>query len=143
MIDPAFELELLNGDGVITGAVFLAYVVAYVRWQMHTLGLGFWDWALLRLPHHINFAVSVMVYDTGVWMRSVAIWVWRSFMGAGPMPMWLFGVLMLGALLIVAGNLCKIRALSDPVRTSYGTIRPWVATTYAVLFFMGASIYFR
>lgn len=144
LIDPAFELELLNGNGLITEATFLICILLYLRTELRERGLGVKDWFYLRLPHHINFAVAVMVADTGVCIRAGAIWIWRRFMGSGGMPMWLFAILAVGIMLIIVGSLCKIRALSYPVAIgSIATVRPWVVTLVALCLFMAASILFR
>src|SRR4051812_19958773 len=107
LIDPAFELELLNGDGLITGLVFLIFIGLYLRAEMRDRHLGLQDWIRFRLPNHISFAVAVAVCDAGVCIRAGTIWFWRRFLGGGEMPLWLFAVLMLGALLIIMGGLCK------------------------------------
>jgi hypothetical protein len=145
LIDPAFELELLNGDGLITGVVFLVCIGVYLRAELRDRRLGVQDWLHFRLPSHINFALAVAVCDAGICLRAGAIWFWRRWLGAGEMPLWLFAVLMVGALLIIVGGLCKIRSLSYPFELPYThiTVWPWAATLGIILTFMAASIYFH
>lgn len=142
MIDPAFELEVLNGNGLITETVFLVCIVLYLRQELRERKLGLMDWWHLRLPHHINFAVAVMVCDTGVWIRAGAVWFWRRFMGSGLMPMWLFMLLALGIVFIIVGGLCKIRALSYPVAIGkIALVRPWAMTLALMVVFAAWSVW--
>jgi hypothetical protein len=145
LIDPAFELELLNGAGLITGLVFLLCIFLYLRAELHDRKIRLSDWTHLRIPAHINFALAVAICDAGVCLRAGSIWVWRRFLGAGEMPLWLFGLLMLGALLIIAGGLCKIRALSYAFTLPWTTVsvRPWALTLGGIVAFVAASVYFH
>lgn len=147
LIDPtkiAFELELLNGQGLITEIVFLICIFFYLKTELKERNLTFRDWMYIRLPHHINFAVAVAFADAGVCIRDGAIWFWRRFLGGAEMPVWLFIILAVGILFIIIGSLCKIRELSYPIligRMAY--VRPWLVTVLALFFFVTASVYFR
>lgn len=145
MFDPAFELELLNGDTLIVKVVFLFCITWYVRQLLRGKSGWIKDWYHLKLEDNVNFAIAVFVADLGVCVRAEAIWFWRRFMGGGEMPLWLLMQLWIGGVLIIMGGLCEIRTTSIPIRIPYTNriVRPWAATTAVIAVFTAASIYFR
>lgn len=139
--DPNLLLELFNGSGMIVDGIFLAWCVWYLwretgrRKDQQPELRSVWTW-WLHLPPAMNFIVAVLVHDSGVWMRSVVIWVWRRFYGAGDFGIAQGALMTLGGLAIVVGGLCKIRAVTKPF---YGD-GPWLTTLYLVLVFLAGSL---
>lgn len=139
-LDPRLPLELLNGAGMIVDGIFLAWGVVYLRREA-TRRYGstpFWEF-VLRTPPHMNFIVAVLVHDAGVWLRSLVIWSWRRFSGGGDFTVAQAGLLAAGALLIVVGGLCKIRAVTKP---DYGDA-PWLTCLYLLAIFLAGSLVSR
>lgn len=138
-IDPNLPLELLNGGGMVVELFFLIYMVQYLWKETTRRGLGVRTWLAGQLPPSMNFAVAVVVFDVGVWARSVDIWVWRRFFGAAPFNMTQIIILGLGALAILLGSLCKVRAITKP---DYGN-GPWMVALGSTAAFIAATLYFR
>lgn len=132
MIDSALPLELLNGAGMVLEFCFLSLMALYLWRETRRRGLGISEWAHGGLPPSMNFAIAVMVCDGGVWVRAVVIWAWRRIFGGGDFSNWQAAALAFGALLIVLGSLCKIRAVSKP---DYGNM-PWLLSAAATLAFV-------
>lgn len=137
MIDPALPLELLNGAGMVLEFCFLSLMALYLWKETRRRNLGFFEWSHGHLPPSMNFAIAVMVCDGGVWVRAVVIWAWRRIFGGGDFSNWQAAALAFGALLIVTGSLCKIRAISKP---EYGNM-PWVLAAVATVIFVTASMF--
>lgn len=136
MIDPALPLELLNGAGMVLEFCFIGLMLMYLWRETRRRGLAFADWIGGKLPPSMNLAIAVVVCDCGVWVRTIVIWAWREFYGGGDFGNWQAAALVLGALLIVVGSLCKIRAVSKP---DYGD-GPWMLAAAATLAFVLASV---
>lgn len=138
-VDPSLPLELLNGAGLVVDGIFLAWGVWYLRRE--TLRRNYASSVLawiVRIPPHMNFVIAVLVHDAGVIARSAVIWAWRRA-GAGDFSVDQLAALALGALMIVVGGLCKIRAVTKP---DHGD-GPWLACLAALLIFLAGSLISR
>lgn len=132
--DPRLPLELLNGAGMIVDGIFIAWGAHYLFREADRRGLALWEW-VVETPPHMNLVVAVLVHDAGVWLRSLVIWSWRRFYG-GDFGPWQGALLAAGALLIVVGGLCKIRAVTRP---DHGD-GPWLACLYVLAIFLAGSL---
>lgn len=138
-VNPELPLELLNGAGMVLETCFLGLMVLYLLKETKRRGLGVADWIGGRLPPSMNFALAVMVCDSGVWLRSIVVWSWRRFYDGGGFGNYQLAFLALGALAIVVGSLCKIRAITKP---DHGN-GPWLASAAAVLLFVVVTVLYR
>lgn len=137
--DQSLQLELLNGAGMVVEFCFIAYMVRYLRKEAIRRDLKLIDWINFRLPPSMNFAISVVVFDAGVWLRSLTIWSWRRFERAGQFNRLELTALSIGAAMIVLGALCKVRAITKP---DYGN-EPWILTAVATALFVCLTLLSR
>lgn len=138
-IDPNVPLELLNGSGMVVEIFFLVWMVRYLRKETTARHLTSADWMHGRLPPSMNFIVAVFVFDSGVALNRMVIWVWRRFFGAGDFGVLQLALLAVGGLMIVIGGLCKIRSVTKP---DLGN-QPWLRALGAVLLFVLATLLTR
>lgn len=138
-IDPNVPLELLNGSGTVVEIFFLVWMIRYLKKETTACGLTVSDWLHYRLPPSMNFVVAVFVFDSGVALNRLVIWVWRRFFGAGDFGVMQLAMIGLGGLLILVGGLCKIRAVTKPYRGD----GPWLRALGAVLLFVLATLLTR
>lgn len=117
---------------------FLGWMIRYLWKETARRGLGWRHWLHRQLPPSMDFAVAVVVFDGGVWLRSLTIWAWRRFFEASDFSVVQIGLLAAGAAAIVIGSLCKIRS----VTIDYGP-GPWMLAAGALAVFVGATLYFR
>lgn len=138
MLDPAFSLEIINGAGHIAGLFFLWHLGFYLcrEAKRRHLNLGSW---FSRLPISMHFAVAILIYDVGVWLKTFVIWVWRAFYGAGTFSGTMYTALWIGSLMIVVGSLCKIRAVTKP---DHGD-GPWLLAAGTVAIFIVVTVVHR
>lgn len=115
----AFFLEMLNGGAITPELIWLVLLTRYLVRESHRRGLHAWDW--FKLPPSMNLMLAIFIVDSGTWIRSVIIWLWRRN-GAGDFNDIQVTGLMFGGALIVLGFLCKIRALTKPDEGD----RPWL-----------------
>lgn len=126
----AFFLEMLNGGALTPETLWLVLLGTYLVRESKDRGLNPFDW--FHLPPSMDLIVAVFICDAGVQIRSLTIWYWRRFGGAGEFTQVETFLLTLGGALIVMGYLCKIRAWTYP---DHGN-RPWLvaaASTAAAL----------
>lgn len=138
-IDPNLPLELLNGAGTVVSAFFLASMVRYLWNETIRRKLGVRQWLTMSLPPSMNFGAAVVLFDVGVWVRSVDIWIWRRFFGAGDFNALQLIILVAGAFAIVLGGLCKVRAITRP---DFGD-GPWLAAAATTAAFLVLTAVFR
>lgn len=138
-VDPNLPLELLNGGGMVVEFFFLGWMIRYLWNETTRRKLTWRTWLAGHLPPSMNFAVSVIVFDIGVWIRSVDIWVWRRFFGAADFNQPMILILAGGAVAILLGSLCKVRAITKP---DFGNV-PWLVSAGATAVFVAASVIFR
>lgn len=136
--DPGLPLELLNGAGVVLEFCFLSWMALYLWRESRRRNLKARDW-LFRLPPSMHLAVAIFVFDSGVWLRSAVIWMWRRFFHAADFSALQLGLLGVGGFVLVVGSLCKIRAITKP---DFGN-GPWLMSAGAVILFFGASMLVR
>lgn len=138
-VDPNMPLELLNGAGMVVEFFFIGWMARYLWNETTRRKLTWRTWIAGHLPPSMNFAVSVIVFDIGVWVRSVDIWVWRRFYEAtafnGPMIL----ILGVGAVAIILGSLCKVRSITKP---DFGNM-PWMVAATATALFVASAVIFR
>lgn len=115
----AFFLEMLNGGAITPETIWLVLLGIYLARESKRRHLRAFDW--FSLPAGMDLILAVFISDAGVQIRSLTIWTWRRFGGAGEFSHLQTGLLTLGGALIVIGSLCKIRALTRP---EYGN-GPW------------------
>lgn len=137
MTDHAFFLEILNGGAVTPELLCLILLAVYLCRESRRRGLHALDW--FRLPPSMNLVLAMFIFDFGVWLRSITIWIWRRFFGGGDFTALQMGLLIVGGGLIVVGSLCKIRALTEP---DYGRT-PWLLASIATLAAIVAIVVFR
>lgn len=113
-IDPNLPMELLNGSGMVVELCFLICMARYLWVETRKRGFGVREWLTLQLPPSMNFVVAVMVFDSGVWIRSSLIWSWRRFFHGAPFNSVQVIVLGFGAVALIFGSLCKIRSITKP-----------------------------
>src|SRR5271165_6552563 len=131
-------LEILDGGGAILGFFYLVWAANYLRRETSRRHLGFSDWFNGLLPPSMHLVVAIFVFDLGVFIRTTVMWVWRM-RGAkdfGPIEI---GLLGFGGAVVIAGALCKIRAITKP---DFGD-GPWLAAAGAVALFVIATVWFR
>jgi hypothetical protein len=138
-VDPNLPLELLNGGGMVVEFFFLGWMCRYLWKETRRRKLGFLAWSRGALPPSMNFALAVVVFDIGVWVRSVDIWVWRRFFGAAAFNLAMIMILAGGAVAILLGSLCKVRAITKP---DFGN-SPWLISLAATVAFIAGSLLFR
>lgn len=137
MTDHAFFLEILNGGAVTPELLCLVLLGIYLSRESRRRGLHALDW--FALPPSMNLVLAMFIFDSGVWLRSITIWVWRRFFGAGDFSAMQTALLIVGGGLIVVGSLCKIRALTAP---DHGRA-PWLLASIATLAAIVAIVVFR
>lgn len=135
--DPSFSLEIINGASHVVGLIFLWHLGVYLVKETRRRRLGVRAW-FFKLPVSMQFAVAIMVYDIGVWMKAFLIWSWR-FLGAGPFSPAMMVALWVGSLIIVVGGFCKIRAITKPDRGN----KPWLVAAAAVMIFVALTLLHR
>lgn len=128
-------LELLNGGAITPEIICLVLLGRYLVNESKRRGLRAFDW--LKLPPSMNLILAVFISDLGVFLRSATVWHWRHFTRApdftGPETF----IMMIGAVLVVLGPLCKVRALTEP---DFGR-RPWVTSALlSFLFFLALIV---
>ena len=129
-MDPSFSLELINGATHIVGAFFLWHMAVYLVRETHRRRLKLRAW-FFKLPVSMHFAVAILVFDFGVWMKAFVVWIWRM-LGAAPFTLTVMTLLWIGSLIILIGGLCKIRAITKPDRGN----GPWLLAAGAVVVFV-------
>lgn len=131
-MNAALFLELLNGGAVTPEAIWLVLLTIYLTKEARRRGLHRFDW--LHLPPSMNLILAIYICDAGVTLRSVTVWYWRRFGGGsadfGPIET---GLLTIGGGLIVAGFLCKIRAITAPDHGDGPWITAMLASAIAVV----------
>lgn len=137
MTDHAFFLEILNGGAIVPELLCLVLLGVYLSREAHRRGLHALDW--FKLPPSMNLVLAMFVFDSGVLLRSITIWVWRRFFGGGDFSALQTCLLIIGGGLIVVGSLCKIRALTEP---DFGRA-PWLLASIATLAAIVAIVAFR
>jgi hypothetical protein len=138
-LDPSMPMELLNGAGMVIELFFIVFLSIYLWRETQRRGFGFRGWWGWHLPPSMNLAVAVMAFDIGVFVRTAVVWAWRRFYQGSDFGTMQVALLALGAIAILVGGLCKIRAVSFP---DYGH-GPWLATAGATALFAAATVYFR
>lgn len=133
----AFFLEMLNGGAITPELLWLVLLTIYLSKESKRRGLHALDW--FSLPPSMDFMLAIFVVDAGVWLRSVTVWIWRRFDGAGEFSSVQQVVLAIGGFLIVVGYLCKIRAITRP---DHGA-GPWLASMAATAIVLVAMLVFR
>lgn len=108
----AFFLEMLNGGALTPELFWLVLLARYLARESKRRGLHMLDW--ISLPPSMDLMLAIFISDTGVWIRSLTIWAWRRFGGAGEFNQVQLALLICGGALIVVGYLCKVRALTRP-----------------------------
>jgi hypothetical protein len=137
MTDHALFLEILNGAAVTPELICLAMLAVYLCRESRRRGLHALDW--FRLPPSMNLVLAMFIFDAGVWLRSLTIWIWRRFFGAGDFSAVQTSILIIGGALIVVGSLCKVRALTHP---DHGAV-PWFASAYVTAVAIVVLLLFR
>jgi hypothetical protein len=130
-LDPSLTLEILNGVGVILAGCFLVFLTVYLAREHKARNLRLRDW-FFRLPPSMHLVVAIYVFDLGVVVRAGVIWIWRRFFEGGSMSLMQLMLLLVGAVIIAIGSLCKIRAVSKP---SFGNW-PWLASLALVVAYL-------
>lgn len=116
-------LEVLNGGAVTPELIWLVLLGVYLSRETKRRGLHAFDW--FNLPPSMNLILAIFIFDLAILTRSWVVWAWRRFDGAGefgPMQSVALGV---SGFFILAGTLCKIRALTYPDHGS----SPWLAAS--------------
>lgn len=131
----AFFLEMLNGGAITPETVWLVllgiYLVKEARRREEAGAPVNW----MGLPASMNLILAVFISDAGVQLKSLTVWIWRRFDGAGEFSALQTGLLIVASSLIVIGALCKIRALTQPDHGSGPWLRAMGATA-AILVLM-------
>jgi len=135
-VDTSVLLELFNGSDVILRGIFMLWALRYLWVETRRRNLHFLDWLLFRLPPSMGFIIAVVVSDTSVWLRDIAIWAWRRFDHALDFSPWQLGLLIFAGVISIVGGLCKIRSVTKP---DYGD-EPWLICLTLVLVFIVASL---
>lgn len=133
----ALFLEMLNGGAVTPELMWLVLLAIYLSKETKRRGLHAFDW--FSLPPSMDLILAVFVSDAGVWLRSVTIWAWRRFDGAGEFNTAQQMLLIAGGALIVVGFLCKIRALTKPDHGS----RPYMVAVVSTIVVLIAMLVLR
>lgn len=120
-VSPAFLLEMLNGGALTPETLWLVLLGIYLSKEARRRGLHTLDW--FSLPPSMNLILAIFISDAGVQLKSLTVWIWRRFEGAGQFGAVQELLLVIGSALIVAGFLCKIRALTRPDHGNW----PWLA----------------
>lgn len=141
--DPNMPLELLNGCGMVVEVIFLVWMAKYILKEARARHLTWRQWVRGDLPYSVNFVVAVFFFDSGVCLRSIVIWAWRRFAGAGDFGVVQLALLAVGGVLIVFGGLCKLRGVTNPDFSGTWPYRPWVRAAFVVVLFAIVSIVFR
>lgn len=131
-------LELFNGGSVILEGVFMLWALRYLWTESRRRNLRPRDW-WFGLPPSMSFIVAVVVFDSGSWVRSLAVWSWRRFYHSGEFAPWHLFALLIAAAVGLVGALCKIRAVTQP---DYGN-EPWLVCLALTVLFIGFSIFVR
>ena len=116
-------LEVLNGGAVTPEWIWLVILTVYLSRESRRRGLHFFDW--FNLPPSMNLILAVFIVDISIVTRSLVVWWWRRFDGAGTFGPIQTTALIVSGFFILAGTLCKIRALTHP---DFGN-GPWLAAT--------------
>lgn len=133
----AFFLEMLNGGAITPELLWLVLLAIYLSRESKRRGLRALDW--FALPPSMDLMLAVFISDAGVWLRSVTIWAWRRFDGAGEFNAAQQTLLIIGGAMIVVGFLCKIRALTRPDHGS----RPYLVAAASTAIVLIAMLVFR
>lgn len=133
----AFFLEMLNGGAVTPELFWLVLLARYLAKESNRRGLQPFDW--FSLPPSMDLMLAIFISDAGVWLRSITIWAWRRFGGAGEFNSIEQLLLILGGALIVIGYLCKVRALTRP---DHGD-GPWLIAMGCSALVLAAMLVFR
>ncbi len=136
MIDPKMPLEILNGIDSVLELCFLFCMAQYLWKETTRRGFSFSDWIAWKLPPSMNFAIAVVAFDVGVFVRSVTIWAWRRYYDAGDFALWQIITFDISAIVILVGALCKIRAVTKP---DLGD-GPWLLSAAAVILFVALTL---
>lgn len=126
-------LAVLNGAAIFPALVGLVLLALYLARESRRRGLRSMDW--LKLPPSMNLVLAMFIFDVGVCLRMVATWIWYA---SGEQLAAIENLLGLTYLVMTIGQLCKIRALTQP---DYGTV-PWLVvsvltvTTASLLFLL-------
>lgn len=135
-VNPNIPLELLNGGGMVLAVFFLSWMAVYLFKESVRRKLGVRDW-LGRLPPSMHLAVAIFVFDLGVVVFLAVVW-WRVFYAAADFSETQIVLLALGAVTIIVGALCKIRAITKPDHGNW----PWLMALAALAVFLGAMLLF-
>lgn len=111
----------LNGVSVAICGVFMVWAIVFLWRETRRRKLTPID-LVIRMPPPMCFTFAVLVFDSGVWLRAMVIWVWRRFYDSGPFGPYQLAGLTAGAFLIAVGGLMKVRAVTKP---DWGDL-PWM-----------------
>lgn len=111
-MNTAFFLEILNGGAVTPELIWLCIITVYLARESSRRGLHPLDW--FHLPPSMNLILAVFIFDAAIVGRSWVIWAWRRFDGGTEFAPWHVIALIITGLMILAGTLCKIRAMTHP-----------------------------
>lgn len=117
-------LEVINGAWAMAAGCLLAVAVAYFVHEWVARGISAWRWRS-EITLGMRVALAVGTISLGVLITRLTIWFWRVIYGGGGFAEWQLAVLLVGAVLGVAGFVCAIREYS---RTLFGE---WVWVTSA------------
>lgn len=127
-------LELMNGGAITPEFLWLVLLGIYLCREASRRGLHALDW--FKLPPSMNLILAVFICDVGVHVRSAIVWWWRVRTGGtGDFTPFESGVLIFGAVLLVVGFLCKIRAMTKPDHGNGPWLVAGAASVVALLIF--------
>jgi len=124
--------EILNGSWSIALSFVVVFLLIYLYGIARTISLRTF---LFNQTLPEQFAIAILVADFGHGVVRGGTWLWRTW-GAGPMPGWLGGVIISGALIGTAGILCKMRVISV---ARFGHW-PWIVCTLTMLAFLAYQL---
>lgn len=130
VVDDGRLLELLDGATIVPGLIVLAYLTRYLWREAKRRKLRGFDW--IHFPPGMNLVLSMFIFSAAVVAEKITRWSWRLFDTAGVLAAAQTIALFVFGNLIIAGMLCKLRALTYPDQGN----APWVIS--AVL--SGAAI---
>jgi hypothetical protein len=131
-----FFLEILNGGAVTPELIWLGILSVYLSRESRRRGLRWFDW--FHLPPSMNLMLAIFIFDSAIVGRSWVVWAWRRFDGGGDFAAWHVTALIITGFFILAGTLCKIRAMTYP---DLGN-GPWLAaTTVTVVSIVGLVVF--
>ncbi|WP_187399363.1 hypothetical protein [Bradyrhizobium paxllaeri] len=124
-----FYLEMINGTSVILIAVLLAFLVTYIKAELHRRDLSWRD--LFDYPAGLSLALSITVAAFGFALTRGSLWVWRQFGSGEQMSEWQLHLALIGSAITSLGILWMIRVLSRPRFGDW----PWIAAGSATLLY--------